>query len=190
MNTSSTAAAVPATDPNATATPVFKEVEAIEGFDLSARLPQWDPSLGVAIKGIFLGSVALPSTIATQEYWHVFAVRLTGPTMVVEVDPEDPKNKRKQTERMADAPEVVLITVTATLDRLAREVNNPRYVREIYLKPGEKTTTRNGFQVQTYKHIIPGKTFARSDKDRLPAMLGAGPSETAHDAAYDAPIPF
>ena len=158
--------------------PEFVEASVPEGIDLCARLPHWDPKDGIAIKGFLLGSAELPSTVVGQDRWHNFMVRLTAATMAHVMGDDD-----KDRLEVVDAGRMVLVTVTTTLDRLVKEANNPQRIREIFLKPGPKQTTKAGFKVQTFKNMIPLRTLPRTDQDRLPAV-GALPVHT------DAEVPF
>jgi hypothetical protein len=158
---------------------VFVEAPVPEGIDLCARLPHWDPRDGVALKGFFLGSAELPSTITGQDRWHNFMVRLTAATMAHVLD-ENGKDKLD----VVDAGKYVLLTVTTTLDRLVKTANNPLRIREVYLKPGLKQKTKNGFTVQTYEHMIMQRTLLRTDADRLPEV-GQLPTHTDNEVPFD-----
>lgn len=139
----------------------FAEVAPIAGYDLSAKHAKWEPEDGVALKGVLIGIVELPSAQANQVSWTCYAIRLTGPTLV-----RDPKDN---VQRRAEAGELVVTTATASLQRLRNAALDPVRAYEIYLKYSGKEKTKSGGMVKVFESMIVGKSFIRTDETRLPS---------------------
>jgi hypothetical protein len=151
----------------AAAEPAFQEVAPIAGYDLAKRYPVWSPKDGVALKGLLLGRLSLPSAIEEQSEWACYAVKLTGPTMVH--DAKDDGETTQAPPRVAQAGEMVLMTATAVLKRLEPAAHDERLVFEIYIKPGVEKNLGGGKKLQTFSSLVIGAPQQRGAGTILPA---------------------
>jgi hypothetical protein len=173
----------------------FKEPVRPEGFDLAGRLPVWTPLRNVAINGWLVGLALLPSAQPNQKFWPCFVFVLSQPTLVV--DPPAKGETRVLGEikfRVAQKGEKVLVSATASLQRLEETANDRENVFDVYLKPGGKEKTKRGTMVNVYESIVIGETRKRPMNLRLPVVkiADALPAAKAAEAAEDETdeIPF
>jgi hypothetical protein len=150
------------------------------GYDLAAKHPVWSPLDGVAVKGMLLGVVDLPSAQANQDRWVCYVLRLTGKTLV--------RDAGDKSLRVANAGELVLLTVQSSLKRVEAAALDRTRCFELYLKPGGKEKTKSGGTVQTYDNMILMNPVARSRDNVLPSTiiprgLGTGDANGIADEA-------
>jgi hypothetical protein len=151
----------------------FREAAKPEGFDLAGRLPVWTPKRNVAINGWMLGIALLPSAQPNQKHWTCFVFKLSQPTLVVDPPVKGappPAFGEAVKFRVAQPGETVLVTATASLQRLEETANDRESIFNVYLKPGGTEKTKRGTNVNVYESIVIGESRKRPANLRLPSV--------------------